>query len=454
MASLIDRITGIFRKAQPPAERTTAAETVAPQRPMELMERFKAERGRAEIVRKCREMYDTDPRAEKMHQKLARDIVKGGFIVRCEDEQALQIAEDLRKRLKLNKRLDDWVRLTARDGDSFLEVSINERMEIVDITRKPTLEMHRNSDKSDRFTDPARAFWWSGDGWQAAEPGPDAVWFAEWQIVHARWQHDEGSRYGKPMMASGVGHWKKVTEGELDIAVRRKTQAGMKTVHKFPEGTTPADIEAYKEINKSALDNPFAAAADYFGTVDIYNIQGDATLSEISDVRHMIATWLAGADVPMELIAYGEDLNRDVLSEKKAEYDETLSQLQEWAAADLVQPILELQWLLKGIYPAALDYSIEWRRKKDLAAADLASLADAAIRLQTLGVKPETVAQLIASYIPDLDPEDLLPDEDTAAADAGRLADIIRRLGGSANDRGDGDAEDSEGNDDGDADRS
>jgi len=29
-----------------------------------------------------------------------------------------------------------------------------------------------------------------------------ATWLADWQVIHARWDHDEGNRYGQPLFAS------------------------------------------------------------------------------------------------------------------------------------------------------------------------------------------------------------------------------------------------------------
>src|SRR3989304_546735 len=57
-------------------------------------------------------------------------------------------------------------------------------------------------------------------------------------------------------------------------------------------------------------------------------------------------------DVPMELVAYGEGLNRDILGEKKDEYDESLDDGREWVTEEFLKPLLERQWLLKGILAA------------------------------------------------------------------------------------------------------
>jgi hypothetical protein len=432
MPSLLDRIRAIFRQAEPIKQQpTTATETKPPSRPTELMSRFKSETGRAAVVRKCREMYANDPRARKMIRTLARDLTKGGFVVKVEDDdRAVEIAQELENRLDLEQKIDDWVRLSARDGDSFLEIGVDDNLEIAEVTRKPALQMHRNTDEFDRFTDPERAFWWTDELWTGQDPPNDATWFAQWQIIHARWEHDEGSRYGTPMLSSGTGHWKKVVEGELDIAVRRKTRAGMKYVHKFPEDVSQATVEAYKEINQDALDNPFAAVADFFGKVDVSAIQGDARLAEIGDVEHMIATWFMSGEVPMELIGYGENLNRDVLEQKQEEYREIVDGLRSWVEAELLKPLFERQWLLQGIYPPNLNYSFEWKAKQIVTPLDLVNIADAAFKFEMLGINDSILWSIFARYLPGVDTETLLSSMTGDGDGPDRIAGVLANISG------------------------
>ena len=70
--------------------------------------------------------------------------------------------------------------------------------------------------------------------------------------------------------------------------------------------------------------------------------------------------------MPLELLAYGGDLNRDVLEDKKRQYDETLFQVREWAADQIVIPLLEREWLLAGILPETLTYAVTWPTSKPI----------------------------------------------------------------------------------------
>jgi hypothetical protein len=411
---LIDRFTALFRKQTPQQAKTTSDEVSRPSRPAASLNRFKAERTRREIVRVCRQMYDEDPRAEGVLSTLARDATRGGFQVSVSDgpdvERAQGVADDLIKRLGLFQRLDDWARLSFRDGDSFLELSVDGDGLVVDVTRKPTLEMTRNSNGFDRFDDPTRAFWWADTLWAGQEPPRDAVWFAAWQIVHARWAHDEGSRYGRPLFAAARTPWKRVKEGEFDVAVRRKTRAGMKYLHTL-ESADEGAVEKYKRENRDALNDPFAAVSDFFTNdkASIQAIQGDARLGEIEDVVHHIRTWWVASPVPMSLLGYGQDLNRDVLQEQKEQYDEALESVSGWVQDQFVVPLLEMQWLLQGIWPKGLTYQVTWAVKQALTAARLLALAKALAAMQaTMLFDDETLIRIAVRIVPGLDAEALL----------------------------------------------
>ena len=365
--------------------------------------KFAVERTRAGVIKECRGMYKNDPRVEKMHRMYARDLVRGGFVVRSDNEAATQVVVDLQQRINLNQALEDWLRLSQRDGDTFLEVTVAGD-KIGNVTRKPTLKMHRNSNAADMFDDPARAFWMGSDDYMSTEVPADAIWFAEWQMIHARWNHDEESRYGTPMMQSARQQYKYVVDGELNVAVRRKIGGAQIRQH-IVEGNA-ADVEKYKEQNKSAFGK-LAAVVDLFsnkpGSLNV--VQGDGNIDRIADVQHHIATMFTASDVPMELIAYGGDLNRDILGEKKAEYEETLNQGREWATTEIIKPLIEREWLLHGILPQTVKYKILWRKATMLDPQQLTSLADAAMKLRILGIPDEQIKIILAVYLRDVDVE-------------------------------------------------
>jgi hypothetical protein len=400
-------------------------ESPAPVIPESMIDKFSVEMSRAAVIKDCRTMYDSDPRVEKMHRDYARDLVRNGFIVKTTDQRAKEIADALQERLGLNQKLEDWWRLTMRDGDSFLELSVEERdgLVISDVTRKPTLQMHRNSNSADQFENPEKAFWMAENIYSGMEPPKDATWFPAWKMIHARWNHDEEKRYGRPMMQSARTQFKYVQDGELNVAVRRKAGGAQLRQHVI-EGNA-ADVEKYKEDNKAALGK-LAAVIDFFsnkpGSLTVF--QGDGNLDKIGDVQHHIATMFTASDEPMELIAYGGDLNRDILGEKKDQYDEILNQGREWATMQLIKPLLERQWLLQGILPESLKYKIVWRKARTMTPEALRNLGDGLMRLRVLGVKEEVISTMLASFLRDVD-EDILTGE---GIDSERFAAMLQGL--------------------------
>jgi len=408
--SLTNDINNLIQKSQKVTSPTTSSDVSrAPKRNPNyegLMARYQVEQERVAWVKRARTEYDEDPRASDIIDTLARDAVKNGFQLEVNNPRAAAIIDSLRTRLKLDMRLDDWGRLTFRDGDSFLELGVTADGEIALVTRKPTLGMHRNSDSSDRFVDPRLAYWY-GDAYQLS-PNKETLWFADWQIIHARWHHDEGNRYGRPLLHSGRKVKKKVDEGEMDAAIRRKTRAGMRLLH-YVEGDAN-DVEAYKELNKVALDDPFSAHADFFTNKPggITSLQGDANLGNMEDILHHLDTWFLSSPVPKGILGYGRDLNRDVLDEQKEQYDESIAGVQTWFTTEILTPLFELQWLLAGILPETLTYKITWGNKAVITPDSILKIMQAANAMKVLGIPIPVIASVVARFLPNVTPEMLI----------------------------------------------
>lgn len=408
MANLIELFQNLFKPREAQLQSQTTVEP--PLRTSALQRMFSAENTRRSMIQDCQRMYDEDTRPQGVIKTLARDTVKAGFELMVSgprSAEAKQIAEDLIKRVNVMKRIEQWVNSTLRDGDSFFELGANSAGLIVEVTRKPTLELHRWSDDFDQFYDPSKAFFWTDQSWNGINPPNNAVYFAEWQIIHARGDHEENRRYGRPLFASARKAYKRMTEGELDVSIRRKTRSGLKFLHAL-EDATEADIETYKSRNKSVLSDPFGAIADFFSNkkTSVSAIQGDANLQEIGDIEHHIHTWWIASPTPMALLGYGKDLNRDILDEQKEQYDSAKESLSAWLAEEILRPLIERQWLLLGLWPDSLDWSIEWATKDSLTADILLKAAQALTALVATGkFTDETLIRLFSRFVPGFDAE-------------------------------------------------
>ena len=131
MPSIIDHFSNLIRRLQPKQPRTSSDE-MAPARPRFTRNHLKPlwlEHDRRSVVQDSRRMYGGDTRPREIISTLARDVVKGGFQVQVTGgigtKRSQNLADALAQRLHLFARLDDWCRLTFRDGDSFLELSVD-----------------------------------------------------------------------------------------------------------------------------------------------------------------------------------------------------------------------------------------------------------------------------------------------------------------------------------------
>jgi hypothetical protein len=243
--------------------------------------------------------------------------------------------------------------------------------------------------------------------------------------------HDEGQRYGQPLFKSARTSYKRMREGEFDMAIRRKTRAGLKLLH-VVEGADDAGIRSYRERNKDVLNDPFAAVADFFSSTkgSISAIQGDNQLGNINDVVHHIETFWVASPVPMSLLGYGRDLNRDVLDEQKEQYDEILPTVTRWIETQLLKPLIELQWLLQDIWPTEITWRVVWNVKQVLVAEDVDKVAKGVVALQATGlIDDETLLDIIGTFLPTVDLsraremlEERLENEETNMGNAAALA--------------------------------
>jgi ribosomal protein L12E/L44/L45/RPP1/RPP2 len=78
--------------------------------------------------------------------------------------------------------------------------------------------------------------------------------------------------------------------------------------------------------------------------------------------------------------------------------------VREWVEDSLVKPLLELQWLLAGIWPAGMTYEIVWASKKVITAEGVQQAADAMAKLKSTGLLPdEELIKVLVELLPVLD---------------------------------------------------
>jgi hypothetical protein len=406
---IIDTISSIFTRAGSRAGATvqtpdtTTQAMPEPRRAVALVNPFQRETGRSLIVKATRAMFMEDPRVRRIITDFSSDVAAARISANVIGNPKAQATIDaMFKRLSLHSLLDDWMRATLKDGDGFFELGVDEQRQIALVTRKPTLEMIRNTDRFDLFKDPAAAFYWTGDMPTFGREIPDgAVPFAQWQIVHARWDHDSGARYGFPLFGSATQIYQYVQDGEKNMAIRRKVRSGMRIAHNVQGGQDAVD--EYMRNNQDAVSDPYVAIAEYFGNSQITAIQGDANLAQIEDVKHHIATLGFASPLTMGLLGYGENLNRDVLDDQAKKYKTTLANTRAWLSAEIVRPMVNVQLLLAGMLPDDVEYEIQYHAEpKEPRIEDLQAALAAASQMQLLGIAPEVIEAVLLQYVPQI----------------------------------------------------
>lgn len=390
---------------------------------------FYVDASRNSIINDCRRMYDEDPRIKSGLWRIAGDMVAGSFSVHVKSgpysKRAQKIADDVLEKLELRtpsgqagSKLISTLVYAMRDGDVFLQV-VASNNGIQELLKMPLMSndltsysshskgsytvFHRNSNTLDKFDNPRKAYFMSNFPIpeNTVDPKSDTItWFRDWQILHVRWWHEATKRYGTPLMASSRITYKMLKEGEVDVAVRRKTRAGQKRHHQI-QGATDAAIEEYKKWNADALDDPTAAASDFFSNerTTISVLQGDETIGQIDDLVHHLQTLATGMLIPLAMTGYGSDMNRDILDVQNEEYRRLLEVIGTFPISAIIKPIIELEWLLHGIYPDSYDWDIEWSSRESWRLN-----ADGLFKLYGM-VSPEYWTLLASKILPNFQPD-------------------------------------------------
>lgn len=158
---------------------------------------------------------------------------------------------------------------------------------------------------------------------------------------------------------------------EEDLVVRRRTRAVPRRLHSVGNKDNPgewSEITKYKEINK--LDNPKNAAVttDYFGNglTDIKDLNGDAQLDHIKDIEHLQEVMMIGTGVPLHILGFGRNVNRDIVEDQKKIFEDDTQELRDLLEYGDESPfsglraIFDLALILQDIDPGLVTVNVMW----------------------------------------------------------------------------------------------
>lgn len=332
-----------------------------------------------------RRMDRIDGRVKRIHNRVAIDTVRGGLTMTLAEPNERISREWIafKRRLQLHRpaKLRSDARVLAMQGNLPMQWVLDERNAVCAGVAMPAETFTPNTDATGRFRDVRRA-WKQVD----AMSGQILAEFPLWKISMARLDpdsYDDLGAMGRPFLDASRSTWQKLTMSEEDLVIRRRTRAPQKLSHVL-EGASPEELAAYRAaVEKNAND----ITTDFFqnrkGGVTV--LQGDATMGEIGDVKHLLDTWFAGSPVLKFLLGYTDGLARDVLEDLKRNYYDDIDHLQD-ELAFVYDEGFQLHCLLNGIDPGSVNYTIKFAERRTESPTQT---ADRMLKLQALGIPPD-----------------------------------------------------------------
>ncbi|MBI3948027.1 MAG: portal protein [Armatimonadetes bacterium] len=392
MSTIAERVARLFRRAQPPRQTSAVGLESADAVGLSALCGEGASESRFE-------MYDDADRldAECPEAAAALDAIASLVSAAAEGEDvpfriewetgappaARSALGDLVRRARLGPKSFAIARDAARYGDNFLEVVLDEAMQVVRLKHLPVRQLFREEGAHGELLDPAFT--------QRPYPGAaPLVTFHAWQIVHLRWGHEGERRYGRSHLSVARTVWKRLRPLEESMRVARLERGYDKLVHyvEIPPEAGREDaqrrLDDYRRRMGSRLVyNPDSGAyelrrqgmnvrTDFYVPVsrgesggvtggDVKLLAADnAQLAHIADVDYLHRQLLCALRVPAAFLGFEKDVNaRATLSEQYAEFARAIRRAQGTLSAAYRQ-VFDLQLQLLGYDPAALGYRIVW----------------------------------------------------------------------------------------------
>lgn len=336
-----------------------------------------------------RQMEEADGRVRRIHARLGLDIIRGGLEMQFTEADSSETLrrewKDFAHRLQLTHagKLRSDARGLVAEGNLPLQVVLDDSRRVAAAVRMPAETMVPLVDSNGRFADVAKA--WEQRNTLTGQP---VASFAAWQLHmgrHDPLSWDDMGSMGRPVLAGLVAQWRKLRMTEDDLVLRRRQRAPLRLSHVL-EGATPEELDAYRktvEGEKGEIANDFYS--NRRGAVTA--VQGDATLSEIADVVHLMDGFFAGTPMPKSLLGYVDGLARDVWADQMAFYFQDIDHLQDLQAATY-EGVFRVHLLLKGIVVGPDELRLRFAERRTETANEVADLA---LKLLAAGLPPPMV---------------------------------------------------------------
>jgi hypothetical protein len=338
---------------------------------------------------------------------------KTGFIAQREGK-AQRVVDRIIKKCKLQRKAVSWARWLVAEGDLFIQQKLeplfdNEGeiigFQIGDLLKMPSATMERCTDDTEQFIDPRKAYIQ-----RDIATNQVITTFAEWQILHARNDHEDGVRYGNSLFFPIRIMAEKALEASIALAERRKATAPTiahilgkpeQRVSQTQMDAYKADVSKLERANKGTLspyDEIFVTGGD------VKAILTDANLDKVDDIHMHYDIALAPTGVSRQLLGSGMTVNRDILDEQRGELYAAQRQLADLFAEEVFKPIFDFGLLLAGIDPETVTYHILFKQR--FTESQYERRIDRAIALHAEGcMSTEDVCRVANDYMDYDDPQ-------------------------------------------------
>ncbi len=353
---------------------------------------------RRAIVATMREMDQKDGRVKSIHNRVSRDIIRGGLVLEVSERNSSETLKrewaGFQSRLQLFRaeKLKSDARGLVMEGNLPLQLVLGPDRDVVAALRMPSDTIVPIVDDGGRFKNPGTAF-----EQRDVMTGNVLASFAAWQLMLCRLDpqnFDDLGSMGRPWLDSSATTWRKLTMTEEDMVIRRRHRAPLRMAHVL-EGADEPTLTAYR---KTVEGERGAITTDFYlnrkGSVTA--LQGDENLDEIADVVHLMDTFFAGSPAPKGLFGYVDGMARDVLEDLKRGYYDEIDGLQDTVASAYVMAF-RIHLLFKGIDPGPDEFLVRFAERRTETPNQVADLA---LKYLALGL-PQDEIDLLLGYDPD-----------------------------------------------------